>query len=56
MNLSRKGEVPKIICVLFINYLMNKGVLMQINCSMSLEALQNYRIRQSMLILQKQSV
>jgi hypothetical protein len=32
---------------------MNKGVLMQINCIMSLEALQNYRIRQSMLILQK---
>jgi hypothetical protein len=55
MNLSRKGET-KIICVFFLfNYLMNKGVLMQINC-MSLEALQNYRIRQSMLILQKQFV
>jgi ATP-dependent exoDNAse (exonuclease V) beta subunit len=27
MNLSRKGEAQKIICVLFINYLMNKGVL-----------------------------
>jgi ATP-dependent exoDNAse (exonuclease V) beta subunit len=38
MNLSRKGA-QKIICVLFfINYLMNKGVLMQINCIMSLEA------------------
>jgi hypothetical protein len=48
MNLSR-GEVPK--NTFFINYLMNKGVLMQINCIMSLEALQNYRIRQSMLIL-----
>jgi hypothetical protein len=43
-------------CTFFINYLMNKGVLMQINCIMSLEALQNYRIRQSMLILQKQFV
>jgi ATP-dependent exoDNAse (exonuclease V) beta subunit len=53
MNLSRKCP-KKIICVLF-NYLMNKGVLMQINCIMSLEA-QNYRIRQSMLILQKQFV
>jgi hypothetical protein len=26
MNLSRKGEVPKKQYVLFINYLMNKGV------------------------------
>jgi hypothetical protein len=38
MNLSRKGEVPNM-CNFFINYLMNKGVLMQINCIMSLEAL-----------------
>jgi hypothetical protein len=55
MNLSRESAQNNM-CTFFINYLMNKGVLMQINCIMSLEALQNYRIRQSMLILQKQFV
>jgi ATP-dependent exoDNAse (exonuclease V) beta subunit len=54
MNLSKRRSAQNNMCT-FFNYLMNKGVLMQINCIMSLEALQN-RIRQSMLILQKQFV